>query len=55
MKYSTKLLLLILLPIGLWSTIFVIQLMIGHFLPPILTGALAAITGVIIGSWLARQ
>ena len=51
----TKLLLAILLPILLWSIILLIQIITGHFLPPILIGLIAAITGIIIGTWLAKQ
>ena len=55
MQNSTKLLLLICLPIALWTAIFFIQVVIGRFMPPMLTGALAAFSGVAIGSWVARQ
>lgn len=50
-----KLLLGAALSIALWTAIFLIQAAIGHFMPPMLTGATAAISGVIIGRYIASR
>jgi hypothetical protein len=55
MKDSEKLLLIVALPIALWTAIFLIQAAIGHFMPPMLVGALAGISGVAIGRYISSK
>ena len=55
MKVPTKLLLGVALSIALWTAIFLIQAAIGHFMSPMITGATAAISGVIIGRYIASR
>jgi uncharacterized membrane-anchored protein len=55
MKNSEKILLIVALPIALWTAIFLIQAAIGHFMPPMLVAAVAAISGVIIGRYIASR
>ena len=43
---------IILLPILLWSIIFLIEVAIGHFMPIELSGILAALSGVLIGIYV---
>ena len=50
-----KLLLGVALCIALWTAIFLIQVAIGHFMPPILIGATAAISGAIIGRYISSR
>ena len=50
-----KLLLGVALSIALWTAIFLIQAAIGHFMSPMLTGAVAGISGVIIGRYIASR
>lgn len=45
---------IIILPTILWTIIFLIQLSIGQFMPPMITGVLAAISGVVIGSYVGH-
>lgn len=53
-KEAPTLLLLIAIPVALWTAIFAIQVAIGHFMPPIMVGAVAAISGVCIGSYISN-
>jgi hypothetical protein len=53
-KETPALVLIILLPVILWTIIFLIQLGIGHFMPPMLTGAIAGISGVLIGTYVRK-
>jgi len=53
-KNQPALVSVILLPTILWTIIFLIQLSIGYFMPPMITGALAAISGVVIGSYVSH-
>ena len=43
---------IIILPVILWSIIFVIEYLIGYFMSPIMVGAVSAISGVVIGSYI---
>ena len=38
----------------LWASIFTIEFVTGLFMPRMLTGAVAAISGVLIGTWVGR-
>ena len=42
----------IILPVILWSIIFVIEYLVGYFMSPIMIGAVSAISGVVIGSYI---
>lgn len=44
----------IILPVILWSIIFVIEYLVGYFMSPIMIGAVSAISGVVIGSYINR-
>ncbi len=55
MDFRTKLLLGVCLPIAIWTAIFFIQVLIGHFMPPILIAVVGGVLGAAIGFWLARQ
>ena len=39
----------------MWTAIFFIQLLIGHFMPPMLIAVVGGVLGIAIGLWLARQ
>ena len=43
---------IIILPVILWTIIFVIEYLIGYFMSPIMVGAVSAISGVVIGSYI---
>ena len=44
----------IILPVILWSIIFVIEYLVGYFMSPMMIGAVSAISGVVIGSYINR-
>ena len=43
---------IIILPVILWSIIFVIEYLVGYFMSAIMVGAVSAISGVVIGSYI---
>ena len=43
---------IIILPVILWTIIFVIEYLIGYFMSAIMVGAVSAISGVVIGSYI---
>jgi hypothetical protein len=47
-------LVVIILCLLLWTSIFTIEFVTGLFMPRMLTGAIAAISGVLIGTWVGR-
>lgn len=51
-KINPAIVSIILLPAVFWTIIFLIQVAIGHFMPPQLTAIVAALSGVFIGSYV---
>ena len=44
----------IILSVTFWTLLFLIQLSIGVFMPRMMVGVVAALSGVTIGTWVSR-